>query len=89
MIIYILYKMKSWRGIYFGDLRKSAKFNFANYFLMPNVHIAKHKMKYSYGTFEIRMPEEERDRPSRRNYYKYWVYHTQLSTSKLFIISLA
>ena len=26
------YKMKSWRGIYFGDLRKSAKFNSANYY---------------------------------------------------------
>ena len=29
--------------------------------------------EYSYGTFEIPMPEEERDRPSRPNYYKYWV----------------
>ena len=56
---------------------------------MLNVHGAKHEMKYSYGTFEIPMPEEERDRPSRPNYYKYWVYRTQLSTSKLFIISFA
>ena len=50
-------------------------------FLMPNVHGVKHEMKYSYaGTFEIPMPEEERDWPSRRNYYKSWVYRTQLST---------
>ena len=38
MLLVIPYKMKSWRGIYFGDLKKSAKFNSANYFLMPNVH---------------------------------------------------
>ena len=55
---------------------------------MPNVHGVKHEMKYSYGTFEIPMAEEDRDRPSRQNYYKSWVYRTQLSTSKLFIISL-
>ena len=47
--------------------------------------MVKHEMKYSYGTFEIPMPEEERDRPSRRNYYKSWVYRTQLSTSKLHV----
>ena len=51
---------------------------------MSNVHGVKHEMKYSYGTFEIPMAEEGRDRPSRRNYYKSWVYRTQLSTSKLF-----
>ena len=27
---------------------------------MPNVHGVKHEMKYSYGTFEIPVPEEER-----------------------------
>ena len=56
---------------------------------MPNVHGVKHEMKYSYGTFEIPMPEEERDRLLRWNYYKSWVYRTQLSTLKLFIISLS
>ena len=29
---------------------------------MPNVHGVKHEVKYSNGTFEIPMPEEERDR---------------------------
>ena len=29
---------------------------------MPNVHGVKHKVKFSNGTFEIPMPEEERDR---------------------------
>ena len=56
---------------------------------MPNVHGVKHEMKYSNGTFEIPILEEERDWPSIRHYYKSWVYRTQLSTSKLFIISLA
>ena len=55
---------------------------------MPNVHGVQHKMKHSYGTFEIPMLEEERDRPLRRNYYKSWAYRTQLSILKLFIISL-
>ena len=50
---------------------------------MPNMHGVKREMKYSYGTFEIPKPEEERDQPLRRNYYKSWVYCTQLSTSKL------
>ena len=43
--------MKSWRGIYFGDLKKSTKFNSANDFLMPNVHGVKHEVKYSNGTY--------------------------------------
>ena len=29
---------------------------------MPNVHGVKHEVKYSNGTFEIPMLEEERDR---------------------------
>ena len=52
---------------------------------MPNVHGVKHEVKYSNGTFEIPMLEEERDR--RDETITRIVYHTQLSTSKLFIIA--
>ena len=48
-----------WR---FGDLKKSAKFNFTNYFLMPNMHGVRWcETRGEIQQWHLPMPEEERE----------------------------